>query len=125
MLCSRGYTDWWAGLSGAGIIVAGFLASFPIGLLAANTGRLVTVAKCACVPAAGLLGAMCWVLVQPGIGEWVLACCILLGVASLGIYPVMLELSVECTYPLDESVVTGLCYLSSALQVNPTSALLF
>lgn len=42
--------------------------------------------------------------------------CILLGVFSLGIYPIMLELSVEATYPLDESVVTGLCYLSSAIQ---------
>ena len=49
--------------------------------------------------------------------ELVLVSCVFLGVASLGIYPIMLELSVECTFPLDESVVTGLCYLSSALQV--------
>merc|ERR1719430_2522003 len=54
--------------------------------------------------------------VQPGQDVWVVVTCVLLGVFSLGIYPVMLELSVECTYPLDESVVTGLCYLSSALQ---------
>ena len=118
MLCSRGYSDQLAGLSAAAIIVAGFLASFPLGLLAMKTGRLTTVCKVACVPAVVLLGLLCWVLVQPGLPELVLVSCVLLGVASLGIYPVMLELSVECTFPLDESVVTGLCYLSSALQVN-------
>ena len=53
---------------------------------------------------------------QPFMNSWVIVTCILLGVFSLGIYPIMLELSVECTYPLDESVVTGLCYLSSAIQ---------
>ena len=65
----------------------------------------------------------------------VVTTCAMLGVFSLGIYPVMLELrwvtwctlhlplssSVECTYPLDECVVTGLCYLSSALQVALTT----
>ena len=69
------------------------------------------------MPAVGVLAAQCWVLVQPGLGELVLVTSILLGITSLGIYPVMLELSVETTFPLDESVVTGLCYLSSALQV--------
>jgi len=116
MLCSRGYSDQLAGLCAAAIIVAGFLASFPTGYIAMKTGRLTTVAKVGCVPAVLLLGVMTWVLVQPGLKDLVLVSCILLGVASLGIYPVMLELSVECTFPLDESVVTGLCYLSSALQ---------
>ena len=45
ILCSRGYSDQLAGLSAAAIIVAGFLASFPIGYLAVNTGKLISVAK--------------------------------------------------------------------------------
>merc|ERR1711915_404318 len=53
---------------------------------------------------------------QPFQDSWIVVTCVFLGMFSLGIYPVMLELSVEATYPLDESVVTGLCYLSSAIQ---------
>jgi hypothetical protein len=79
---------------------------------------MTLVSKVACVPAVIVLGLMCWTLVQPGMAWLVILSCVLLGIASLGIYPIMLELSVECTFPLDESVVTGLCYLSSALQVR-------
>ena len=60
-------------------------------------------------------------MIQPSMATWVVVICGILGICSLGIYPIMLELSVECTYPLDESVVTGLCYLSSAIQVCRTS----
>jgi hypothetical protein len=79
---------------------------------------MTLVSKVACVPAVILLGLMCWSLTQPAMSWLVILSCVLLGIASLGIYPIMLELSVECTFPLDESVVTGLCYLSSALQVQ-------
>ena len=73
--------------------------------------------QCACIPAILALVVSTWMLIQPSLGTWVVVTCAILGVCSLGIYPIMLELSVECTYPLDESVVTGLCYLSSAIQV--------
>lgn len=116
ILCSRGYSDQLAGIAAALIIVSGFLASFPLGLLAMKTGKMTLVSKAACVPAVTLLGLMCWSLIQPDMSWLVILSCVLLGIASLGIYPIMLELSVECTFPLDESVVTGLCYLSSALQ---------
>ena len=81
-------------------------------------GKMTLVSKVACIPAVSVLGLMCWALVQPNMSWLVILSCVLLGIASLGIYPIMLELSVECTYPLDESVVTGLCYLSSAFQVH-------
>merc|ERR1719507_1566413 len=77
---------------------------------------MILISKIACLPSVLMLGVAVWMFVQPSLEVWVVLTCILLGVFSLGIYPVMLELSVECTYPLDESVVTGLCYLSSALQ---------
>ena len=118
VLCSRGYSDSLAGLAAALIIISGFLASFPLGYAALRSGRLVLVSKAACVPAVAVLAASVWVFGQAGRGELVVAACVVLGVCSLGIYPVMLELSVEATWPLDESVVTGLCYLSSAIQVT-------
>ena len=45
ILCSRGYSDQLAGLAAASIIVAGLLASFPLGFLAAKTGRLTAISK--------------------------------------------------------------------------------
>ena len=117
ILCSRGYSDAIAGVSAALIIVSGFVASFPIGYASMKSGKLILISKSACVPAVVVLGLSVWMFLQPFMEELMIVTCILLGVFSLGIYPIMLELSVEATYPLDESVVTGLCYLSSAIQV--------
>ena len=116
MLCSRGYSDTLAGVSAALIIIAGFVASFPIGYISMRSGKMILISKLACIPAVLVLGFSVWMFLQPFYNSWIIVTCVFLGVFSLGIYPVMLELSVECTYPLDESVVTGLCYLSSAVQ---------
>ena len=118
MLCSRGYSDTLAGVSAALIIISGFVASFPIGYASIKSGKMILISKIACIPAVLILGVSVWMFLQPFQDGWIVVTCVFLGVFSLGIYPVMLELSVECTYPLDESVVTGLCYLSSAIQVN-------
>ena len=117
ILCSRGYSDTIAGVSAALIIISGFVASFPIGYASMKSGKLILISKAACVPAVIVLGVSVWMFLQPFMEELMIVTCVFLGVFSLGIYPVMLELSVEATYPLDESVVTGLCYLSSAIQV--------
>ena len=117
ILCSRGYSDTIAGVSAALIIISGFVASFPIGYASMKSGKLILISKSACVPAVVVLGLSVWMFLQPFMEELMIVTCIFLGVFSLGIYPIMLELSVEATYPLDESVVTGLCYLSSAIQV--------
>jgi len=116
ILCSRGYSDSLAGIAAALIIISGFIASFPLGYLSIKFGKLILITKCACIPAILALVVSTWMLLQPSLAIWVVVICGILGICSLGIYPIMLELSVECTYPLDESVVTGLCYLSSAIQ---------
>lgn len=43
-------------------------------------------------------------------------CCALMGIFSLGIYPMALELIVECTFPIDQAIGTAFIFLSSALQ---------
>ena len=83
-----------------------------------KSGKLILISKIACIPAVVVLGISVWMFLQPFQDTLIVVTCVFLGVFSLGIYPVMLELSVEATYPLDESVVTGLCYLSSAIQVQ-------
>ena len=42
--------------------------------------------------------------------------CALFGVFGFGMYPIALELSVEATYPIDESIGTALIFLSGQLQ---------
>merc|ERR1712226_720873 len=43
--CSRGYSDQIAGLSGSLILIAGFIMSFPIGMIAYRTKRPLVVCK--------------------------------------------------------------------------------
>lgn len=42
--------------------------------------------------------------------------CALMGIFALGVYPIALELIVECTYPVDQAIGTAFIFLSSALQ---------
>ena len=49
-------------------------------------------------------------------GPAIVICCALLGVFALGVYPLALELVVECTYPVDQATPTALIFLSSSLQ---------
>ena len=118
ILCSRGYSDTFAGLSAALIIIAGFIASFPLGYLSMRSGKLILISKVTSLLLALTLGLTLWMFVQPAQEVGLLFTSVLLGIFSLGIYPVMLELSVEATYPLDQSVVSGLCNLSNVLQVS-------
>jgi FLVCR family MFS transporter 7 len=39
-----------------------------------------------------------------------------MGIFALGVYPLALELIVECTYPVDQAIGTAFIFLSSALQ---------
>ena len=118
MLCSRGYSDTLAGLSAALIIIAGFIASFPIRYLATRSGKLILISKVVLLPLVIIQAVTVWLFLQPSLGVWLVFTCVILGVFSLGIFPLLLELSVECTFPLDQSVVIGLCNLSNVLQVS-------
>ena len=95
MLCSRGYSDSLAGVAAALIIISGFVASFPLGYLSIKCGKLILISKCACIPAILTLMLSTWMLLQPSLDSLVVVTCAVLGICSLGIYPIMLELSVE------------------------------
>jgi len=55
-------------------------------------------------------------MMVPDQGIAIAFCCALFGIFSLGIYPMILELIVECTYPIDQAIGTAFIFLSSALQ---------
>ena len=48
ILCARGYSDQLSGMSNSLILLVGTLASFPFGVLAYKTGRMITICKVCC-----------------------------------------------------------------------------
>ncbi len=105
-----------SGLSGSLILLVGFLASFPLGLLAYKTGRMVLICKLACAGGIAALISLAYFLRQPEMGAGIIVSCVALGFFALGCYPLALELVVECTYPVDQATGTAFIFLSSALQ---------
>ncbi len=105
-----------SGLSGSLILLVGFFASFPFGVLAYKTGRLTLICKACGAGAIVALCLMAYFLRLPDVGAGIVASCVLLGVFALGCYPLALELVVECTYPVDQATGTAFIFLSSALQ---------
>uniref|UniRef100_A0A914I9G7 Major facilitator superfamily (MFS) profile domain-containing protein n=1 Tax=Globodera rostochiensis TaxID=31243 RepID=A0A914I9G7_GLORO len=51
-----------------------------------------------------------------GLNPWLLAACFIFGVFGLAAYPVGLQLSAECTFPVSETTSTGLVVLSGQIQ---------
>lgn len=51
-----------------------------------------------------------------GLGYLILSTCFLFGMFGLATYPVGLELSAECAYPVEETTSTGLIVLSGQVQ---------
>ena len=116
ILCARGYTDQLSGLSGALILLCGFFASFGFGVLAYKTKRLILILRSAGVVSILAMVLMAYFFRQPNSSAAIIASCALLGTAALGVYPLALELVVECTYPVDQAIGTAFLFLSSAIQ---------
>lgn len=116
ILCSRGYTDQLSGLSGSLILLCGFLASFPFGLIAHKTGKYTLLCKLSGFIVITSLVMIGYFMRVPDQGVAIVFSCVLLGIFALGPYPLALELIVECTYPIDQAIGTAFIFLSSALQ---------
>lgn len=102
ILCSKGYTDQLAGLSGSLILLTGFIFSFPFGLLAYKTKKPVLICKLSGFIVITSLVMMGYFMRVPDQGGAIITSAVLLGIFALGPYPIALELIVECTYPVDQ-----------------------
>eukprot|EP00096_Caligus_rogercresseyi_P007109 TRINITY_DN2459_c0_g1_i1.p1 TRINITY_DN2459_c0_g1~~TRINITY_DN2459_c0_g1_i1.p1 ORF type:complete len:493 (+),score=163.32 TRINITY_DN2459_c0_g1_i1:15-1493(+) len=116
LLCSRGYSDQLSGFSGSLVLLTGFIASFAFGFLAVKIRRIVALCKASGVVVTLFLALVCYAFLQPDRPGLIIASCVFLGAFSLGVYPLALELVVECTYPIDQALPTALIFLSSSLQ---------
>jgi len=115
MMCSRGYSNEAAGITGSLLLGTGFIGAICSGLIVEKYGRIEVVAKLF-FAVAGLVGiGFLQVLRKPGVEAWIMVFSSLFGVFGFGMYPLALELSVEATYPEDETVGTALIFMSGQI----------
>ena len=56
--------------------------------------------------------SLAYFMCVPDQGLAIVFSCALMGVFALGVYPLALELIVECTYPVDQAIGTAFIFLS-------------
>ena len=116
LMCSRGYENWYSGMVGSLLLGTGFLGAIVTGIIVDKTGKMEEVSKL-CFGIAGIFGILLVEFMRlSDKGVWITIFASAFGVFGFGMYPIALELSVEATYPLDESLGTAMVFLSGQLQ---------
>ncbi|XP_026186447.1 solute carrier family 49 member A3 [Mastacembelus armatus] len=112
ILCVQGYTNNFAGLCGALFILCGIVGAAALGLYVDKTKRFIEATKInMSFTALACIGFSVVSLMQQQ-QVAVAAVCSLFGFFGFSIYPVAMELSVECSYPVGEATSAGLIFLS-------------
>ncbi|XP_041053621.1 solute carrier family 49 member A3 isoform X2 [Carcharodon carcharias] len=116
IVCVRGYSNTFAGLCGALFIVFGILGAFVFGLYVDKTKKFMETTKINfCLTAfASIAFALVSRMRDQPYGLAVV--CSLFGLLGFSIYPVGMELGVECSYPVGEATSAGLIFVSGQLQ---------
>ena len=105
-----------SGLCGSLLLGTGFLGSIATGLIVDKFGHMEEVAKIF-FAIASLGSILIAEFLRKSQYEAVIALsCALFGIFGFGMYPMGLELSVENTYPVDETAGTALIFLSGQIQ---------
>ncbi|CAB1337304.1 unnamed protein product [Coregonus sp. 'balchen'] len=113
IMCVRGYTNDFAGLCGGLFIVFGIVGAGFLGLYVDKTKKFTEATKVnMCLSALACIAFS--VMRNQGIAVAVV--CSLFGFFGFSIYPVAMELSVECSYPVGEATSAGLIFISGQIQ---------
>lgn len=116
LLCPLGYTDLFGGIANAAMILSGFVGSAITGVTADRTKAFTPITK-VCYGAATIFAiVMLEMFMVPGQPELVATFTGLFGFFGVGAYPIGLELAVEATYPVEESISTAFIFMSGQLQ---------
>ncbi|MGH0147929.1 UNVERIFIED_CONTAM: hypothetical protein FKN15_031593 [Acipenser sinensis] len=112
ILCVKGYSNDLAGLCGALFVVFGILGAFLLGLYVDRTKKFIEVTKISfCLAAlASIAFAVVSQMRTQGIAVAVVSS--LFGMFGFAIYPISMELAVECSYPIGEATSAGLIFIS-------------
>ncbi|XP_012717305.3 solute carrier family 49 member A3 [Fundulus heteroclitus] len=116
ILCVKGYANDFAGLCGALFIVFGIVGAGVVGVYVDKTKKFTEVTKIGMAFSALSCVAFSVVGLMPHQKVAVAAVCSLFGFFGFSIYPVAMELSVECSYPVGEATSAGLIFVSGQVQ---------
>uniref|UniRef100_A0A3Q0QQG2 Solute carrier family 49 member 3 n=1 Tax=Amphilophus citrinellus TaxID=61819 RepID=A0A3Q0QQG2_AMPCI len=116
ILCVHGYTNDFAGLCGALFIVFGIIGAGILGLYVDKTKKFIEAIKINMSFCAVACIAFSVVSLMPRQKAAVAAVCSFFGFFGFSIYPVAMELSVECSYPVGEATSAGLVFVSGQVQ---------
>uniref|UniRef100_A0A3B4BAA2 Uncharacterized protein n=1 Tax=Periophthalmus magnuspinnatus TaxID=409849 RepID=A0A3B4BAA2_9GOBI len=108
ILCVQGYSNEFAGLCGALFIIWGIVGAGLLGVYVDRTKKFIEVTKINL----SLSSVACAVALMPGQQAAVAVVCSLFGFFGFSVYPVAMELSVECSYPVGEATSAGLIFAS-------------
>ncbi|KAG8454940.1 hypothetical protein GDO86_001238 [Hymenochirus boettgeri] len=112
ILCFKGYSNFFSGVCGALFIFFGFIGALICGLYVDRTKKFTEVVKtCLALTA---LTSIAFALVINFRGQKVLVAivCAVFGLFGFAVYPIAMELAVECSYPIGEGASTGLAFIS-------------
>ncbi|XP_069782225.1 solute carrier family 49 member A3 [Narcine bancroftii] len=116
IVCVQGYSNSFAGFCGALFIAFGVFGAFFLGLYVDKTRNFMETTKIFfCFTALTCIG-FAQVSRLEGQAFLLAMVCSLFGLFGLSIYPVGMELCVECSYPVGEATSTGLVFISGQLQ---------
>uniref|UniRef100_A0AAX7VGF2 Major facilitator superfamily (MFS) profile domain-containing protein n=1 Tax=Astatotilapia calliptera TaxID=8154 RepID=A0AAX7VGF2_ASTCA len=116
ILCVKGYSNDFAGLCGALFIVFGIIGAGILGLYVDKTKKFMEATKINMSFCAVACIAFSVVSLMPQQKVAVAAVCSFFGFFGFSIYPVAMELSVECSYPVGEATSAGLVFVSGQVQ---------
>lgn len=116
LLCPSGYSNSFSGLCAALMISGGTIGAAVSGIFVAKT-KLYEETMKVCMSLAVVMGLIFLQLtLHPNLGVFIGATSLLFGTLGLATYPVGLEMSAECTFPVSETTSTGLIVLSGQVQ---------
>nr|XP_061793320.1 solute carrier family 49 member A3-like [Nerophis lumbriciformis] len=115
ILCVQGYTNDFAGLCGALFIVFGIVGAALLGLYVDKTKRFIEAIKInmSLSALAGIAFSVLCLMQRQNVAVAIV--CSLFGFFGYSIYPVAMELSVECSYPVGEASTAGLIFISGQI----------
>uniref|UniRef100_A0A3B4BA40 Solute carrier family 49 member 3 n=1 Tax=Periophthalmus magnuspinnatus TaxID=409849 RepID=A0A3B4BA40_9GOBI len=116
ILCVQGYSNEFAGLCGALFIIWGIVGAGLLGVYVDRTKKFIEVTKINLSLSSVACAAFSVVALMPGQQAAVAVVCSLFGFFGFSVYPVAMELSVECSYPVGEATSAGLIFASGQVQ---------
>ncbi|KAM4050490.1 solute carrier family 49 member A3 [Anomaloglossus baeobatrachus] len=116
ILCFNGYSNFISGLCGALFIVFGAIGALLCGLYVDRTKKFTEVVKICFALTALTVIVFAVVSNLKKVAPLLVVICSLLGFFGFAIYPIAMELAVECSYPVGEGSSTGLAFISGQVQ---------